>query len=383
MFPRTVPGRSVLFLAFLLGVSTACAQQPNKVAGARIGFADSVSFGPINVAMWAKVAVLDLDGDGGRDLLVSGGGFQGGAYLFRDPGLKDGQRIYPLGEKVEIKHTKFRAIPFHGENRSGLLYVQDGILVYRPPANGTDSLFGPARPVMDENGEPFRPGGGDIYPIRRGDRIDLLIGREVGDYSPPGPSPWGDEAEKSGIGLYRSYDEDGNWRGGRSRGVFYLAHDVAAGDKHVYGEPVRLQTRSGEPMEVNGNPSAVVADWDSDGDWDILSGDFIDYLTYFENVGTSGEPTFRAGRKVQDLEGNIIHLPQNHPSAAEYDDDGAGRLARKRLHGRPCRAGKRPALFSGIPRTIGRRTAALYTSRGHPPRESDSRSRHHGRALGA
>ncbi len=326
MVPKTAPGQWVLLFVLLLSVSTAYTQQPNEVAGARIGFADSVSFGPINVAMWAKAAVLDLDGDGGQDLLVSGGGFQGGGYLFRDPGLKNGKRIYPTGEEVQIEHTEFRAVPFYGESRSGLLFVQAGVLVYRPPARNNGSLFGRAEPVMGENDEPFQPGGQDIYPIRRGDRIDLLIGRKAGDYWPPGPSAWGDQAKKSGIGLYKSWDEEGDWRGGRSEGLFFYSRDVGSGKEHVYSEPVQLRTPEGNPILVNGNPSAVVADWDGDGDWDIVSGDFIDYLTYFENIGTFEKPVFRPGRKVQDLEGNVIHLPQNMTMTELTDWRGNGRV---------------------------------------------------------
>lgn len=323
---RTIFAFCLLFAHGMLGGGTLSAGgTPNEIEGIRLRFADTVRFGPINVGMWAKVTVVDLDGDGGQDLLVAGGGYESGVYLFRDTGLKDGWRVYSVGREASVDRVEFRAVALYGEERSGLLYVRNGVLTYRPPTSDLNILFGPPEPVKGQDLKPFRPGGDQVYPVARGDRIDLLIGREEGDYWPSGESPWGDRAKESGVGLFKSWDKDGNWRGGAMRGILYLARDVGSGKHHLYATPFRLRAQSGEPLQVYGHPSAVVADWDRDGDWDIICADFIDYLTYFENVGTVENPVFRAGRKVQDTQGNVIHLPQNISVAERIDWRGAGR----------------------------------------------------------
>jgi hypothetical protein len=39
----------------------------------------------------------------------------------------------------------------------------------------------------------------------------------------------------------------------------------------------------------------VVADWDQDGNWDIVAGSDDGSVTWFRNVGSKGKPTFAAG----------------------------------------------------------------------------------------
>ncbi len=51
----------------------------------------------------------------------------------------------------------------------------------------------------------------------------------------------------------------------------------------------------GEPMKVAAHLCPVVADWDQDGNWDIVAGSDDGSVTWFRNVGSKAKPTFAAG----------------------------------------------------------------------------------------
>ncbi len=54
----------------------------------------------------------------------------------------------------------------------------------------------------------------------------------------------------------------------------------------------------GKPLETFGWPSPNFADFDGNGDLDLICGEFLDGFTYFENRGTRTAPTYAAGRRL-------------------------------------------------------------------------------------
>ena len=66
------------------------------------------------------------------------------------------------------------------------------------------------------------------------------------------------------------------------------------------------------------------SDWDGDGDLDVISGDFRDNWTFFENVGTRTEPAYTSGRLLQGSDGKRLHadLCITAPFAHDWDHDG-------------------------------------------------------------
>ena len=76
----------------------------------------------------------------------------------------------------------------------------------------------------------------------------------------------------------------------------------------------------GKPVDTFGCPSPNFADFDGDGDLDLLCGEFLDGFTYFENIGTRKEPKYAAGRRLKDADG-----------AAAGDGPGDDRAGRLRL----------------------------------------------------
>jgi hypothetical protein len=77
------------------------------------------------------------------------------------------------------------------------------------------------------------------------------------------------------------------------------------------------------PLEVYGDAAPMAVDWNGDGVWDLLVGDFVDTITCFRNIGTADAPRFAAGVKARTPDG-VLHLPQNmHKTRAiDLDRDG-------------------------------------------------------------
>ncbi|MEZ6067734.1 MAG: VCBS repeat-containing protein [Planctomycetaceae bacterium] len=162
-----------------------------------------------------------------------------------------------------------------------------------------------------------------------------------------------------GLGVWDDYgwddawDEDGNWKNGPLHGFVYLVENQSpvsatagtAGTEQFplrqrleslatarFAEPRKLTTSDGNVIDVYGMPSPSFADFDGDGDFDLICGEFLDGFTYFENVGTRAEPKFVSGRRLVDASdanadpGSLpplrMHLQMITPVAVDWDGDG-------------------------------------------------------------
>lgn len=77
------------------------------------------------------------------------------------------------------------------------------------------------------------------------------------------------------------------------------------------------------PIDVYGAPNPCIADFDGDGDLDLICGEFVDGLTWFENTGTRSEPRLAAGRQLANKKGEIrFHIEMIVPVVSDFDGDG-------------------------------------------------------------
>ena len=119
-------------------------------------------------------------------------------------------------------------------------------------------------------------------------------------------------------GWDNAFDSLGRWTRGPLHGYVYLLENTGRG----YVNRGKVEA-AGAPIDVYGAPNPCIADFDGDGDPDLICGEFVDGLTWFENVGTRMEPRFAAGRPLANKHGEIrLHLEMIVPVVSDFDGDG-------------------------------------------------------------
>lgn len=240
--------------------------------------------------------VFDYDGDGQLDIVITCGWGTwpwAGTYLYRNPtpkGQKNPNPVFPKYERIDPSTL--------------------------PPVS-TGGMFADGRPIGDvhymavpESKEFWvgrkSQGGPRLLSDLDGDGVqDLVIGA-----SDRNMSAWQDR-----------YDARGNWKDIQLRGFVYWCHGLGEGK---YGEPQMLYMENDLPVEVYGQVRILMEDYDHDGDLDLVLFDFMDTISYFENVGTKTKPLFTAGRFLRAQDGTRLHGDLCLPYAISVDWDGDG-----------------------------------------------------------
>lgn len=260
----------------------------------------------LGVGLWAWPLPMDYDEDGDLDLVVSSGGLPyEGTYFFENPSnpstrnpmpvFRPGVRIGEYRSNVQISYNEGHAAVVTTPGARHDDFSQHAFT--RPQALELDTAK-----VYASSGR-IRAKQWKLADWEGDGDLDLLVA--VGD--------WGD------YGWDDAFDAQGRWTNGPLHGYVYLAVRTEDGSYAA----ARKLTAAGSPIDVYGMPSPNLADFDGDGDLDLLCGEFLDGFTYFENIGSRSSPRLAAGRRLTSGGRTVsMDLQMITPTALDWDGDG-------------------------------------------------------------
>jgi hypothetical protein len=268
--------------------------------------ADPAPLVDLGVGLWATPLPLDWDEDGDIDLVVNCTDKPyNGMWFFENPGDGDSFPAFKPGVKVGPGLVDAQVSYVNGAAR--VLVRTDEYLNFRN--NG----FKEKRELC--------PAGTLTMPEGRTRAKDWKLVDFDGD---------GDHDLVAGIDYWEEYgwddgyDAEGNWLKSPLRGHIYLMRNAGSDDTPDFQPSERLHDTAGNPLDTFGKPVPNFADFDMDGDLDLLCGEFVDSFTYFENTGTRTDPAYAPGRKLAQADGTplTMALCMIVPVALDWDTDG-------------------------------------------------------------
>jgi len=268
----------------------------------------------LGVGLWAWPIPMDADADGDLDLVVSCPDKpSNGLWFFENAEGRTSEHRFPVFRPGRVLgRTVHYVMPSYvgGQVRilsPGYEYVSifEGGLGQRKKLSVDASFHKPQG--RQPKGPKVRHNQWRYCDYDADGRTDLIVAIE--DWSFYG---WDD-----------AWDQSGKWVNGPLHGWVYVFLNRGSETAAAYEQPFRVQA-GGRDLDVFGCPSPNFEDFDGDGDLDLICGEFLDGLTWFENVGSRAEPEYSAGVRLRAESGQplVMDLQMIVPVAIDWDLDG-------------------------------------------------------------
>ena len=182
--------------------------------------------------------------------------------------------------------------------------------VYRLAGKGKGEFAAP-EPVLDEQGNVLRLGMFWNYETKKWDKVAT--------------SKFADELGIAAAAVDWDADGDLDLILGSQSGHLFLRRNRGSPEKASFAATSEQLSSGDRPLAVEGaHAMPVVADWDGDGNWDLLSGSAQGGVVWFRNAGTAAEPKLApcerlvpAGKLDGDAPGQRTQV-----NVADFDGDG-------------------------------------------------------------
>jgi hypothetical protein len=110
---------------------------------------------------------------------------------------------------------------------------------------------------------------------------------------------------------------------GNDRGGLYLRVNEGSALEHAFAtKVVAIQAGGADAAVPNGYAMPVAADWDGDGRQDLLSGAKDGAVYWFRNVGSDGRPALEPPRQLVGPSGSDGRGTNAQIDVADFDGDG-------------------------------------------------------------
>jgi hypothetical protein len=293
-------------VSLLIIVLVCCITGISNAALERVKYNNPGLIVDLGVGLWAWPLPMDYDSDGDYDMVVSCPDKPyNGIYFFENT---DGNIKMPVFKPaVQIGKGYSNIRPSYIDSKVRLLLPAKEIIDFHKPDNQfnkTRAIY-PSANVHSSKGR-VRANQWQYCDYDGDGILDLIAG--VGD--------WSD------YGWDNAFDKQGRWTRGPLHGFVYLIHNNGTTENPQYEKAEKILAGN-KPVDVYGMPSPNFADFDADGDLDLICGEFVDKLTWFENIGSRRHPRYEAGRYLTHMGETLqMDLCMIVPVALDWDRDG-------------------------------------------------------------
>ena len=257
----------------------------------------------LGVGLWAWPLPMDFDGDGDFDLVVDCPDVPYNGIYFFENDSKAGTKMPVFKPAVRLAASRKNIQICYVDGKPRILIPGHELIDFQKNKFSKPKKIYPATKI-----HPGKTRANQwTYADYDGDGVlDLIVG--VGDWTE--------------YGWDNAFNSKGQWTRGPLHGFVYLLRNNGSTAKPKYEKPVKIQAGD-KPIDVYGRPSPNLADFDGDGDLDIICGEFLDKFTYFENIGNRKAPKYTTGRRLTFKNQPLaVDLQMFTAVALDWDRDG-------------------------------------------------------------